>query len=121
MPNVYAAASNWLVRNTTPGSLVFQTNWDNFPRLFFYNTQNLYTAGLDPTYSELYDPKLYAEWVRITRGEVHQPGKAIKTDFGAEYILTDLGHTSFIHQAGTDPSIKEVYHDNQAIVYRLLP
>ncbi len=120
-PDLYEAASNWLKQNSTPGSLVFQTNWDNFPHLFFYNTQNLYTAGLDPTYSELYDPKLYAEWVRITRGEVRKPGQAIKADFGAEFILTDLSHTSFIRQAKADPSIQEVYRDNQAIIYRLLP
>ena len=36
--------------NSEPGSLVFQTDWDDFTRLFFYNTTNVYTIGLDVTY-----------------------------------------------------------------------
>jgi hypothetical protein len=120
-PNLYQAASNWVKQNSTPGSMIFQTDWDVFPHLFFYNTQNLYTAGLDPTYSEIYDPKLYAEWVKITRGGMPHPGHAIRADFGAEFVLTDLGHTSFIHAASGDPLLQQVYRDNQAIVYRVLP
>ena len=37
-PTLYAGASAWLAQNTPPGSLVFQTDWDDFPRLFFYNS-----------------------------------------------------------------------------------
>ena len=105
--NLYAAASDWLTQNSPPGSLVFQTDWDDFPHLFFYNTHNVYTAGLDPTYSELYDPKLYAEWVKITRGEVKRPGPAIRADFGAAYVLTDLVHTAFIRVASADPGCRK--------------
>jgi hypothetical protein len=119
--NLYAAASNWLTQNSPAGSLVFQTDWDDFPHLFFYNTHNVYTAGLDPTYSELYDPRLYAEWVKITRGEVQQPGQAIRADFGAAFVLTDRAHSSFIRAAGSDPLLQEVYRDKQAVVYRVLP
>lgn len=47
--SLYAGASTWLEENTPAGSLVFQTDWDDFPRLFFYNTHNTYLVGLDPT------------------------------------------------------------------------
>src|SRR6185295_10821315 len=73
----YAAASGWLRAHSPPGSMVFQTDWDDFPRLFFYNTANRYTIGLDPTYMERADSALYATWVRITRGELEQPGQTI--------------------------------------------
>ena len=63
----YAAASAWLVRSTPPGSRVFQTDWDDFPRLFYYNTHNTYLVGLDPTYMQTYDAGLYDLWVDITR------------------------------------------------------
>jgi hypothetical protein len=118
-PTLYAAASAWLETNSTPGSMIFQTDWDDFPHLFFYNTQNLYTAGLDPTFSELYNPALYAEWVRITRGQVRQPGQAIRADFGAEYVLSDLLHTAFISMAAADPILEEVYRDHEAVIYRV--
>ncbi|MBK9711252.1 MAG: hypothetical protein IPO81_07970 [Kouleothrix sp.] len=118
--DTYAAASRWLAREAPAGSLVFQTDWDDFPRLFFYNTANIYTIGLDPTYMERYDADLYAEWVKITRGDVEQPGAAIATRFAAGYVLTDLRHRGFLAQAEYDPRLAEVYRDEYAVVFQVL-
>ena len=49
----YAAAAIWLHDNIEPGTRIFQTDWDDFTRLFFYNSQVSYTASLDPTFFEL--------------------------------------------------------------------
>jgi hypothetical protein len=117
---LYAGASGWLRANTPPGSLVFQTDWDDFPRLFFYNPNNLYTVGLDPTYLSLYDAALYAEWVDLTQGKQTPPGPAIRADFGAEYVLTDKRHGDFLRVVADDPTLKEVYRDDEAVVYQVL-
>jgi hypothetical protein len=117
----YADASQWLSENSPAGSLVFQTDWDDFPRLFFYNSANVYTIGLDPTYMELYDPDLYDEWVRITRGKVDRPGAAIASRFGAAFVLSDLRHTEFIARAAADPRLREVYRDDYATIFEVLP
>ncbi len=39
---MFAGASAWLAANTSEGEQIFQTDWDDFPRLFFYNTHNRY-------------------------------------------------------------------------------
>jgi len=117
----YAAASTWLVENTPPGSRVFQTDWDDFPRLFFYNTHNTYLIGLDPTYMQLYNADLYEDWVDITRGHVNHPSNEIEGKFAAAYVLTDLNHTAFIREANADPRLEEVFRDAYAIVYRISP
>ncbi|MCK7519460.1 MAG: hypothetical protein MZV64_17870 [Ignavibacteriales bacterium] len=75
--DLYADASQWLEANTPPGSRVFQTDWDDFPRLFYYNTHNTYLIGLDPTYMQLYDPELYDLWVLITQGKADNPSQFI--------------------------------------------
>jgi hypothetical protein len=116
----YAAASGWLRQHTPAGSLIFQTDWDDFPRLFFYNTANIYTIGLDPTYMERYDADLYADWVKISRGEVKQPSTLIRRRFGAAYILSDLRHDRFLEQAARDPKLREVYRDQFAAIFELL-
>jgi hypothetical protein len=116
---LYAGASAWLEANTSPGERVFQTDWDDFPRLFFYNTHNTYLVGLDPTYMQLYDAALYDRWVDITRGRVENPSTAIAAEFGSRYILTDLLHEDFIRRAENDPWLEEVYRDEDAIVYRV--
>jgi len=117
--DLYASASAWLRDNTPQGERVFQTDWDDFPRLFFYNTHNTYLIGLDPTYMQLYDPALYDLWVRITEGQVGQPSALIRQRFGCGYAITDLDHQEFLAQASQDPGLEVVYRDNQAIVFRV--
>jgi len=118
---LYAGASQWLADNTPAESRVFQTDWDDFPRLFYYNTHNTYLIGLDPTYMQLYDPQLYDLWVLITQGNVDSPSKIIASKFGSQYVHTDLKHGGFIRIAKDDPGLKEVYRDDQAILYEVLP
>lgn len=116
----YGAAADWLGRHSQPGELVFQTDWDDFPRLFFYDTVNTYTVGLDPTYLQLADAQLYDDWEAITRGKVEQPSAKIASEFGARYVFSDLAHEAFLGQAESDPGLQEVYRDRTAVIYRVL-
>jgi len=117
---LYANASLWLEKNTPVGSRVFQTDWDDFPRLFFYNTHNTYLIGLDPTYLQLYNSDLYNLWVDITQGSVENPSYMIATKFGSRYIHTDLNHGDFLRVAAKDPGLKEVYRDDQAVIFEVI-
>jgi hypothetical protein len=113
----YQAASAWLERNTPSGARVFQTDWDDFPRLFFHNNHNTYTIGLDPTYLQLQDPDLYELWVDLTQGRAEDLSAAIVDSFGVEYVLTDLEHERFLQAAEEDPELTEVYRDEFAVVF----
>ncbi|MCB8939548.1 MAG: hypothetical protein H6655_14140 [Ardenticatenaceae bacterium] len=115
----YADATIWLHDNTPDGTMVFQTDWDDFTRLFFYNTNAVYTAGLDPTFMELEDAALFDRWVDITRGRVEQPGAAIRDEFGAAYVFSDLNHGDFMDEAANDPLLQEVYRDDYAVIYQV--
>ena len=117
---LYAGASAWLEKNTPPGSRVFQTDWDDFPRLFFYNTHNIYLVGLDPTYMQLYDSELYDLWVEITQGDVENPSQIIASQFASQYVHTDLNHEDFLQVAEEDPGLKEVYRDDQAVIFEVI-
>jgi hypothetical protein len=117
--DLYAGASEWLGDNTIAGERVFQTDWDDFPRLFFYNTHNTYLIGLDPTYMQLHDPDLYDLWVNITKGNVDNPSQLIASKFNARYIHTDLNHENFLTAAGKDPGLREVYRDDQAVIFEV--
>jgi hypothetical protein len=116
----YAEASVWLQENTPAGSRVFQTDWDDFTRLYFYNTHNTYTVGLDPTYLQLYDAELYDQWVDITKGRVDAPARMISETFGANMVITDLNHDGFLQKAKADPHLQEVYRDEYAVIFQLL-
>jgi len=117
---LYANASAWLESNTPAGSRVFQTDWDDFPRLFYYNSHNTYLVGLDPTYLQLYDADLYDLWVNITQGDVENPSQVIATTFDSRYVHTDLNHQAFLEVAADDPGLKEVYRDDQAVIFAVM-
>jgi hypothetical protein len=118
--DLYAGASAWLQANTPAGERVFQIDWDDFPRLFFYNTHNTYLVGLDPTYLQLYNAELYDLWVAITRGEVENTSQVIFTRFAARYVISDLNHKDFLRRAGEDPGLQEVYRDDQAVIMQIV-
>jgi hypothetical protein len=118
--SLYANASLWLDQNTPADSRVFQTDWDDFPRLFFYDTHNTYLIGLDPTYLQMYNAGLYDLWVDITQGKVKNPSQMIARTFGARYVHTDLNHQGFLQVAARDPGLKEVYRDDQAVLFEVI-
>jgi hypothetical protein len=117
---LYANASLWLEKNTPARSRVFRTDWDDFPRLFYYNTHNTYLIGLDPTYLQLYDADLYDLWVDIAQGDVENPSQVITSTFDSRYIHTDLNHGDFLQVAAEDPGLKEVYRDDQAVIFEVI-
>lgn len=117
--DLYAGASRWLEQNTNEGELVFQTDWDDFPRLFFYNTHNTYLIGLDPTYMQMYDNERYDLWVPLVRGEVDQPSQYIANVFKARFVHSDLNHGAFIKKAQADPYMTEVYRDDQSVIFQV--
>jgi hypothetical protein len=120
-PERYANAAAWLAHSTPPGSLVFQTDWDDFTRLFFHNTHNVYLVGLDPTYLQLADAELYDLWVKIAGGEVENPSQIIADRFGARFIFTDTRHQDFLEVADADPGMQEVFRDAEGVIFQITP
>lgn len=115
----YAAAALWLNAYSEPGSMVFQTDWDDFTRLFFYNSAANYTVGLDPTFLSRYDAALYDAWVALTRGQVADPVPVIRDQFGADYIVSDLHHTELLDQLAASSQVRELYRDNYAVIFEI--
>lgn len=115
-----AGAARWLETHTPAGTMVFQTDWDDFTNLFYYNTANTYLVGLDPTYLELANPALWRQWVEVTRGRVPQPSQVIRQVFKADYVVSDTRHDAFEAQTRDDPHMELVYRDRYSYVWRLL-
>ena len=107
------------MENSLPGSLVFNTDWDDFPQLFYYNTHNVYVVGLDATYMSLYDPTPFRLWRSISSGSQPNPSGPIRQRFGAEYVFTDLQHSRFLEMAAVDPGLEEVFRSPRAVVFRV--
>ena len=115
--DLYAEAMLWLRAEAPDGVTVFQTDWDDFTRQFFYFDDARYINGLDPTFMQLYNENLYDEWVDITRGRADEPGQIIRDRFSARYVFSDLNHEAFLEEAADDPLLEEVYRDEYAVIF----
>lgn len=85
----YARSMDWAKQNIPAGERIFNCNWDDFPKLFFLNTQNTYAYGLDPNYLYSENPELYKQLMDITGGKIDDAAPIIREKFGSNWIFTD--------------------------------
>ena len=108
------------VENIPAGSRIFNANWDDFPKLFFYNTKHTYVYGLDPNYLYSQNPELYKLLLDITAGKVDDAGPVIRERFGAQYIFTDAKENEdMIAKALESGWTEMVYEDDEARILRI--
>lgn len=106
----------WMRANIPPGQLIFNTDWDDFPRLYYYDPTHNYVSGLDPNY--LYDknPPLSRLYDRIGLGQEEDPGPKIRDRFGARYVFSDNSHPDFFEQARLSGWFDIVYEDSECTI-----
>ena len=120
-PNHYKAGMQWVRSNVRAGDIVFNTDWDDFPRMFYFDPTHRYVSGLDPTY--LYDrnPELSRLYDRITLGKEKDPGPLIRDRFGARYVFTDNSddHMKFFAHAIDSGWFEVVYEDAECTILHI--
>lgn len=104
----------------TPRPIVFHSDWDEFPILFYYNGGARYISGLDPTFMYLRDPQKTEEWAEITtgvyRGDVFQ---AIQNDFHASYVFVAADHEAMAKLIRQYPQFVLRYQDDEALIFEV--
>ena len=118
--NYYRAGAEWMRSNLAPGQIVFNTDWDDFPRLFYFDPAHAYVSGLDPIYLYDKDPALSKLYEAITLGEEDDPGPLIRDRFGARYVFTDNSHGEFFDNARASGWFEIVYEDGDCTVFHIL-
>jgi len=114
----YMRGIEWMRTHIPAGQVIFNTDWDDFPRLFYYDPAHAYVSGLDPTYLYDRDQSLSRLYEDITLGRHKDPGPVIRERFGARYVFTDNEdvHNDFYDAAMDSGWFDEVYADNDCTV-----
>jgi len=117
----YVKGAAWMRANIPSGERVFNTDWDDFPRLFFFDPTHNYVSGLDPTYLLDKDRGLSDLYVDITTGETEDPGPQIRDRFGARWVFTDntKDHDGFYDNATRSGWFDVVYEDEDCRVLHI--
>ena len=115
--------SFWLKNNTPKGEIVYQSTWDIFPILFYFNHQNYYLNGLDQTFFYEYDKELYKKWESIWGGKIslNELASTIKNDFKSSFVLIENNSwktEKMLSLFKKSKDFKKVYEDEEAIIYQ---
>lgn len=106
--------------NIPAGERIFNANWDDFPKLFFLNTNNSYVYGLDPNYLYSENPDLYKLLTEITSGQTAEAGPIIKERFGANFVFVDAKENEQMIAKLLDSGWGDiVYEDDEARILKI--
>jgi hypothetical protein len=120
-PEEYRAGIEWIRDHVPAGEIVFNTDWDDFPKLFFYDPTHAYVSGLDPTYLYDQDHELSKLYEQITLGKEKDAAPLIRERFHARYVFTDNEdvHDDFYDAALDSGWFDEVYSDDKCTVLHI--
>jgi hypothetical protein len=111
----YRRAMEWAVANIPEGERIFNCNWDDFPKLFYYDRKHTYVYGLDPNYLYTPNPELYNQISDLTAGKKDDAAEIIRDKFGAHYIMTDAKENEDMVAKLLDSGWAEMaYEDDEA-------
>lgn len=106
--------------NIPAGEIIFNCTWDDFPKLFYFNTKHRYVYGLDPNYLYTANPDLYKSLKDLTEGKVDDPAPMIREKFGANYIFADAKeNTEMIAHALDSGWAELIYEDDEARLIKI--
>jgi hypothetical protein len=123
----YRRAMNWATGknergedNIPAGERIFNTNWDDFPKLFFFNTKHAYVYGLDPNYLFSENPQLYKDLIDITNGKTDDPAVEIREKFGSNYVFADAKENDDMIAKMLESGWAEIaYEDDEARIIKI--
>lgn len=128
-PDGLKPAALWLKENTESGEIIFNTKWDDLPQLFYWNPDNYYIIGLDPTFMYVYDKDLYWDWRMVADDDPERFGNSypelrriVKERFNSSYIVLEHKRDGklekFLDEHAADGA-EQVFSDDYAAVYRI--
>ncbi|HEX8456255.1 MAG TPA: hypothetical protein VF656_02950 [Pyrinomonadaceae bacterium] len=114
----YTKGIEWMRTHVPAGQVVFNTDWDDFPKLFYYDPTHAYVSGLDPNYLYDRDRELSRLYEEITLGRHKDPGPVIRERFGARYVFTDNKdvHNEFYNTALDSGWFDQLYTDDECTI-----
>ncbi|MCW5961168.1 MAG: hypothetical protein KIS76_13475 [Pyrinomonadaceae bacterium] len=116
----YKAAMTWANENIPEGEIIYNCNWDNFPKMFFYDTKHRYAWGLDPNYLYSKNPELYKLMGDINGGKIEDPAPIIREKFNSRFIFSEAkDNVDFVANCLQSGWCETVFQDKDAIILKI--
>ncbi|MBI4272495.1 hypothetical protein HY621_01435 [Candidatus Uhrbacteria bacterium] len=115
----YEGAAAFLQKLTKKNEIVFHDRWDSMYPLWYYNQDNRYISGFDPTFLYKKNPELFWMYERISQGAIQKNiGERIYSLFGARAIMVEKENKPLQAALKKDESVKKMYEDKFLEIYQ---
>lgn len=110
--DAYKGAAQAIANASNVGDIVLDTQWDQFPQLWYWDSKNYYMVGMDPTFLFIQDPDKYWAWRKIADDRPED-----WDNVGATYdLIKNKLHSSFVFvEVSRNPNIKVFLDQNHAL------
>lgn len=126
----FEQAAKLIELQSQPGDIVINTQWDQFPQLFYWNSSNYYPVGMDPTFMFIHDPDLYWKWRDVADDgkrewdSLAQLYSEVAQGLKAKYIFIDSNRNGNLSDYinTQDPEgqyFEKIYDDKEILIYKL--
>lgn len=121
----YQQAAQWAKDTIPPDEIIFHTLWEEFPMLFYYDTQHRYISGLDPrflVYGDADRSKKYYDIVQDRFSSVDKIADTIIETFGTHYLLINYqvaDNKPLVTKFDHSQRFEKVYSDDYVHIYKL--
>jgi hypothetical protein len=122
---LYRGASEWLLNHAQQNARVFNTQWDQYPQLYFWNSKNDYVIKIDPTSLYLEDQDLYWKWRKVSDDRVEEFAEGalysiVKNDFRASYLFLENNRNPKLREfLEAREDFAKVYADTAVTLYKI--
>lgn len=134
-PLLMQPAGDWLAQHAKPGETVFNSHWDRFGELFFWDPGNYYINGMDPIFEYDFDPSAYWKThfyaidaatsltcpeVKCTVEGAVPTYDTLKNYFHASYIVVEKRRNPNLNSyLSTAPRFRNVFENPDMIIYKI--
>jgi hypothetical protein len=127
--DLFRSGAEWVSGHSKQGEIVFNTQWDQFPQLFYWNDYNYYIVGMDPTFMYVYDKELYFKWRVVSDDEVYKFGslrdlyRMMFVDFSSRFVFVEKDRNprlvEFLDSDVESRYFEKGFEGERVVVYRL--
>lgn len=114
------SAALWLKSHAAKDDIVYTADWDDFPQLWYYNSDQRYLICLDPMFFYTYDRELWQTWFDTSNVRTQDVYNNIKLRFGAKWVLVTSDFGNLTKKCNLDPRFKRVYLDKDCSIFQVL-
>lgn len=116
--DTYHTTAQWLKQHTTPDTMIINSDFADFPQLWYQHRSGTYLTGLDPVFLYLASPELYSTWDALIHTSSNYSPDMLQPYISDSFIvLVSHNQPDTAERLRGDPEWELKYEDADAWIF----